>query len=37
MEKALKGKILEREKGIAVRQALTKALQQSNENERRKA
>ena len=34
MEKALKGKILEREKGIAVRQALTKALQQSSENER---
>lgn len=27
-------KIKEREKGIAVRQALTKALQQSNENER---
>ena len=34
MEKALIGKIKEREKGIAVRQALTKALQQSNENER---
>lgn len=34
MEKALKGKLLEREKGIAVRQALTKALQQSNENDR---
>ena len=34
MEKALKGKILEREKGIAIRQALTKALQQSSENER---
>lgn len=34
MEKALKGKLLEREKGIAVRQALTKALQQSSENER---
>lgn len=34
MEKALLGKIKEREKGIAVRQALTKALQQSNENER---
>lgn len=34
MEKALIGKIREREKGIAVRQALTKALQQSNENER---
>lgn len=34
MEKALISKIKEREKGIAVRQALTKALQQSNENER---
>lgn len=34
MEKALIGKLKEREKGIAVRQALTKALQQSNENER---
>lgn len=34
MEKALIDKIKEREKGIAVRQALTKALQQSNENER---
>lgn len=34
MEKALIGKIKEREKGIAVRQALTKALQQSKENER---
>ena len=34
MEKALIGKIKEREKGIAVRQALTKALQQSSENER---
>lgn len=34
MEKALRGKLLEREKGIAVRQALTKALQQSSENER---
>lgn len=34
MEKALLGKIKEREKGIAVRQALTKALQQSKENER---
>lgn len=34
MEKALMGKIKEREKGIAVRQALTKAIQQSNENER---
>lgn len=34
MERALIGKIKEREKGIAIRQALTKALQQSNENER---
>lgn len=34
MEQALIGKIKEREKGIAVRQALTKAIQQSNENER---
>ena len=34
MEKALIGKIREREKGVAVRQALTKAIQQSNENER---
>lgn len=34
MEKALFERIKEREKGIAVRQALTKALQQSNENER---
>lgn len=34
MEKILKGKLVEREKGIAVRQALTKSLQQSNENER---
>ncbi len=34
MEKALIDKIKEREKGIAVRQALTKALQQSNENDR---
>lgn len=34
MEKALIGKMKEREKGIAVRQSLTKALQQSNENER---
>lgn len=34
MEKALIGKMKEREKGIAVRQALTKALQQSKENER---
>ena len=34
MENALRGKLIEREKGIAVRQALTKALQQSTENER---
>ena len=34
MEKALKGKLVEREKGIAVRQALTKSLQLSQENER---
>lgn len=34
MEEALRGKLLEREKGISVRQALTKAIQQSNENER---
>ena len=34
MEKALFARIKEREKGIAVRQALTNALQQSNENER---
>lgn len=34
MEKALIGKIKEREKGIAVRQALTNALQLSQENER---
>lgn len=34
MERALLGKIKEREKGIAVRQALTKAIQQSTENER---
>ena len=34
MEKVLLGKIKEREKGIAVRQAVTKAIQQSNENER---
>lgn len=32
MERALQGKMIEREKGIAVRQALTKTLQQSNEN-----
>lgn len=34
MEAAVNGKFIEREKGIAVRQALTKALQQSTENER---
>jgi Rha family phage regulatory protein len=34
MEKALTGKLIEREKGIAVRQALTKAIQQSSENQR---
>lgn len=34
MEAALRGKLIEREKGIAVRQALTKALQQSSENDR---
>lgn len=34
METALQGKLIEREKGIAVRQALTKALQQSSEDER---
>jgi Rha family phage regulatory protein len=34
MENILKGKLIEREKGIAVRQSLTKALQQSTENER---
>lgn len=34
MEKAMQGKLIEREKGIAVRQSLTKALQQSAENER---
>lgn len=34
MEKALLAKIKEREKGIAVRQALTKAIQQSGENDR---
>ena len=34
MEQALQGKLIEREKGIAVRQSLTKALQQSTENER---
>ena len=34
MEKALIGKMKEREKGIAVRQALTNTLQRSQENER---
>lgn len=34
MEEVLKGKLIEREKGIVVRQAFTKALQESNENER---
>lgn len=34
MEEALQGKRIEREKGIAVRQSLTKALQQSTEAER---
>ncbi|MBE5878086.1 MAG: Rha family transcriptional regulator [Lachnospiraceae bacterium] len=34
MEKVLIGKMKEREKGIAVRQALTNALQQSQENDR---
>lgn len=34
MEKVLQGKRIEREKGVAVRQSLTKALQQSTENER---
>ena len=34
MEQALIGKMKKQEKGIAVRQALTKAIQQSNENER---
>lgn len=34
MESILKGKLIEREKGIVVRQAFTKALQESNENER---
>lgn len=34
MEKVLQGKLIEREKGIAIRQSLTKALQQSAENER---
>lgn len=34
MEEALRGKLIERQKGIAVRQALTKALQQSTEDVR---
>lgn len=34
MEKILQGKLIEREKGIAVRQSLTKAIQQSKEDER---
>lgn len=34
MERMLQGKLIEREKGIAVRQSLTKALQQLTENER---
>jgi Rha family phage regulatory protein len=34
MEKLLTGKLIEREKGIAVRQSLTKAIQQSTENDR---
>lgn len=34
MESALQGKLIEREKGIAVRQSLTKALQQSTEDAR---
>lgn len=34
MGKALQGKLIEREKGIAIRQSLTKALQQLAENER---
>ena len=34
MEKALIGKIKEREKGVAVRQALTRAVQQAGENDR---
>lgn len=34
MEAALQGKVIERQKGIAVRQALTKALQQSTEDAR---
>lgn len=34
MEELLKGKLIEREKGIVVRQAFTKALKESTENER---
>lgn len=34
MEELLKGKLIEREKGIVIRQAFTKAIQQSGENER---
>lgn len=34
MEELLKGKLIEREKGIVIRQAFTKALQESGENER---
>lgn len=34
MEELLKGKLIEREKGIAVRQALTKAIEVSGENDR---
>lgn len=34
MEKALQDKRIEREKGIAIRNALTRALQTSSENER---
>lgn len=34
MEAQITGKLIEREKGIAVRQALTKALQQSTEDQR---
>lgn len=34
MEKLLTGKLIEREKGIAVRQSLTKAIQQSAEDDR---
>lgn len=34
MEELLKGKLIEREKGIVVRQAFTKTLKESGENER---